>query len=452
MRTIGYPVFLRNSFVREPNGSPIYGVSWDGAESPTLTRTDSSIGMTANAGVDMGAVTNDFDGADIFKDITEVTDDLGNVFVRIPKFYIEKTAVGNARTWRISKRPFGNAYLPYCFRNKSGAILPYVDVGKYNAGLSSGSALTSASGVYPLISKSIVDFRNYAKANGANYHQLDIHIVDLLQTLFIIEFATLNSQAVMYGWANGRYDANDLATLTETGVNRIALLNAKADAFTVGTPIGIGSTQGGNQVCYGRTITSIGVNDDAGSGKRYITFDGEPVNVSTGNFLYNVGWKSGFSSGILAKSGSIGSNSTGKFPCAYRGIENPWGSIYEFVDGVNVNNNQAWVSKYQEDYSSNLFAIPYEQLSYISASADGYISQMGYDSNLPFANFPTNVTGGNYDKYYADYYYQNVGQRIARVGGWYSIPHAGLFSWSLVSDSSAMSVAYGGRLCRKAGG
>ena len=216
--------------------------------SRTLTRTDSSIGMT-QCRCRYGSRTNDFDGADIFKDITEVTDDLGNVFVRIPKFYIEKTAVGNARTWRISKRPFGNAYLPYCFRNKSGAILPYVDVGKYNAGLSSGSALTSASGVYPLVNKNIVNFRNYAKANGANYHQLDIHIVDLLQTLFIIEFATLNSQAVMYGWANGRYEINDLATLTETGVNRIALLNAKAAAFTVGEPIGIGSTHGGNEVC-----------------------------------------------------------------------------------------------------------------------------------------------------------------------------------------------------------
>jgi hypothetical protein len=430
----------------------VFGVSWDGAESPTLTRTDSSIGMTANAGVDMEAVTNDFDGADIFKDITEVTDDLGNVFVRIPKFYIEKTAVGNARTWRISKRPFGNAYLPYCFRNKSGAILPYVDVGKYNAGLSSGSALTSASGVYPLISKNIDNFRNYAKANGANYHQLDIHIVDLLQTLFIIEFATLNSQSIMAGWINGRYSATDLAVLTETGVTRIALPNATAALYAVGQPISVGSTRGGNQVCYGRTITSIGVNDDAGSGNRYITFDGEPVNVSTGNFLYNVGWKSGFSSGILAKSGSIGSNSTGKFPCMYRGIENPFGNVYQFVDGININNNQAWTTKYTEDYASNLFASPYEQLSYISGSADGYVSQMGHDSNLQFLDLPI-VASGEKLKYYSDYYYQATGQRVALVGGnWFLGSAAGLFSWDLSNASSGANVLLGGRLCRKAGG
>jgi hypothetical protein len=432
------------------NIQKIYGVSWDGGESPTLTRTDSSIGMTANVGVDMTPVSNDFDNADIFKEMTDVTDSFGNVFVRIPKFYIEKTAIGSARTWRISKRPFGNAYLPYCFRNATGAILPYVDVGKYNAGLSSGSALTSASGVYPLINKNIVQFRDYAKVNGVHYHQHDVHTQDILQTLFIIEFANLNSQSIMQGWSAGRYVATDLAMLTETSVSKIALPNATAALYAVGQPIGIGSTQGGNQVCYGRNITSIGVNDDAGTGNRYVTFDGDPVNIATGNYFYNVGWKSGFSSGILAKSGSIGSNSTGKFPCMYRGIENPWGNVWQFVDGININNNQAWITKYQEDYASNLFASPYEQLSYISGSADGYISQMGHDSNLQFLDLPIVASDANL-KYYSDYYYQATGQRIAPVGGlWADGARAGLFCWSLGAASSSAGVSIGGRLLRKA--
>jgi hypothetical protein len=398
----------------------------------------------------MTPVSNDFDNADIFKEMTDVTDSFGNVFVRIPKFYIEKTAIGNARTWRISKRPFGNAYLPYCFRNSTGAILPYVDVGKYNAGLSSGSALTSASGVYPLINTNIVNFRTYARNNGSGYQQLGVHVWDILQTLFITEFATLNSQSIMAGWTGGRYTATDLAMLTETGVNRIALPNATAALYAVGQPCSIGTTQGGNQVFYGRNITSIGVNDDAGTGNRYIIFDGTAVNVVTGNYFYNSEWISGFSSGILAKSGSIGSNSTSKFPCMYRGIENPWGNVYQFVDGININNNQAWTTKYPEDYTSNLFASPYEQLSYISGSADGYVSQMGHDSNLQFLDLPVVASGANL-KYYSDYYYQATGQKIAPVGGsWYSGTYAGLFSWPLNSASSSSSVFLGGRLLRKA--
>ena len=195
--------------------SKIYGVSWDGGESPVLTRTDSSVGMIANAGIDANPVSNDFDNAEIFKEITEVTDSFGNEFVRIPKFYIEKTAVGNARTWRISKRPFGNAYLPYCFRHTTGAILPYVLVGKYTANLSDdGTKLESKSGKFPLVNKNIVQFRDYAKANGTGYQQLDGVIVDLIQTLFYVEFATLNSQAIMNGWIYGRSNTADTASVS----------------------------------------------------------------------------------------------------------------------------------------------------------------------------------------------------------------------------------------------
>src|SRR3989304_1643164 len=93
--------------------APIYGASWGGASSPALTRTDAAVGMVAAAGVDAGVVVNSFDNADIYRNITQVTDALGNVFVRIPKFWIEKTAVGAARTWRIPPNPLGNLLPPF---------------------------------------------------------------------------------------------------------------------------------------------------------------------------------------------------------------------------------------------------------------------------------------------------------------------------------------------------
>ena len=72
-------------------GKAVYGVSWNKSSVPTLTRTDDAVGMVAAAGVDAGVVVNDFDTAEIFGEIAEVTDGAGNVFVRIPRFYIKKT-------------------------------------------------------------------------------------------------------------------------------------------------------------------------------------------------------------------------------------------------------------------------------------------------------------------------------------------------------------------------
>jgi hypothetical protein len=121
------------------------------------------------------------------------------------------------------------------------------------------------------------------------------------------------------------------------------------------------------------------------------------------------------------------------------------------VDGVNINENQAWVCRDADDYVSNLFAAPYEELSYINHNGNGYAAEMGLDADLPFAEFPISVTGGADTKYYCDYYYQATGQRIARVGGhWAYGSSAGLSFWRLYYYSSTSSVALGARLLKKA--
>lgn len=419
----------------------IYGVSWNGGSSPTLTRTDASVGMVAAAGVDAGVVTNNFDTAEIFKDITEVTDALGNVFIRIPRFYIEKTAIGDARTWRISKEPFGSAYLPACF-----ASAAYVDVGKYKASLSGANKLESKSGTYPLFGKNIVEFRGYAAANGAGYYQMDIHVVDIMTVLFYAEFATLNSQSIMSGFTTGQYADTHKATVAENAVNRIIVVNAQAALYEVGQTISVGSSQGGNQRFYGRQITSIDVYD---ASNKAISFDGAAVNISVDDRLYNTGAKAGLLDSVVAKSGSIFSNSSGKHPCKYRGIENPWGSMWQFIDGVNINEMRAWVCRTPADYASNLFAAPYVQLSYANINSNGYVVASGLDSSSPFANFPISITGGSDVKYFSDYYYQSTGQRIALLGGsWYNGANAGLSYWYLNVASSYASIGVGARLLR----
>lgn len=429
--------------------SYIYGVQWDKTSNSILTRTDHGANAIVNNGVDSEIVENSMDLSGLFKDFREVADDYGNVFIRIPKIYLKKTDVTEYFSWKASRKKFDGSYLPWCFWDfDNNRELDYVDIGKYKASLSNdGTKLESKSGKYPLINKNIVQFRDYAKANGSEYQQLDIHAMDLLQTLFIIEQATIHSQSKMAGYTSGQYTATHLAIITESGANRIIVPNATAALYEVGQAISIGTSQGGNQIFYGRDITAIEVYD---ANNKAIIFDGTPVNITIGNMLYNTGYKNGFSNNIASSVGSIKSNSSGKHPFVWHGIESLYGDIYQFIDGINIIQNQSWVCKNAKNYASNIFTSPYEKLSYINSNANGYISALGFDVNNPFVQFPVSATGGN-TTYFGDYYYQSTGQYIALVGGFWSYGSvAGLFFWHLSYSSSSTSVYIGGRLLRKA--
>lgn len=430
----------------------VYGVSWDKGPNPVLTRTDKSIGMVANAGIGNQIVQNDFDSTPLFGSIREVTDELGNVFIRIPTLYIKKTDGVGVKSWQVSltKRP--DFYLPWCFWDfQNNRALPYIDVGKYKASKSGANKLESKTNVFPLRKDNIVNFRTFARNNNTGglqgYQQLDAHVVDVLRTLMLVEFANLNIQSIMQGFTAGQYTASHTATVAENGVNRIIVSNATAGTYVVGQPISIGTSLGGDQIAVDRTITSIDVYD---ASNKAIVFDGAPVNIAVGNIVYNSVWKNGFSSGIAASSGSLAAND-GKSPCVYRGIESPFGDMWQFVDGVNINEYQAWVAKNAAQYASNVFASPYEQLGYVNHNANGYVAEMGLDPNNPFAELATSITGADASKYYCDYYSQSTGQRIARFGGsWRHGAYAGLSCWLLDSSSSAADLSFGGRLVRKA--
>lgn len=156
---------------------------------------------TVNIGIGNQVVQNDFDAMPIYKEMKEVTDDYGNKFIRIPKFYIHKENTAGKLAIRISKEPIAGGYLPHCFYDHvANKELPYVDVGKYLGSLTTdGKRLESKTGASPLGQQTITYFRNVARASGSGYQQLDIHVVDVLQCLFYVEFATLNSQSIHPG-------------------------------------------------------------------------------------------------------------------------------------------------------------------------------------------------------------------------------------------------------------
>lgn len=428
----------------------VYGASWAKVDDPMLVRTDDAAGMVAAVGVSGGGpVINDFDQAEIYSEITEVTDALGNVFVRIPKCYIRETDGPGVKTWQVSKRPLAGGYLPWCFWDFANSReLDYIDIGKYPASLDSGNKLASKPGIYPLINVNIVNARTYARNNGPGYQQLDIHVQRLLQVLFYIEFATLDAQAIMAGFSAGQWNDAHRAVVAEAGTNRVVLPNAQANAYLIGQHIGIGTSLGGDQVFYGREILDIQVYD---ASNKALVFSGAPVNIAIDNRVYNVCWPSDFSGWIDASSGSLVSNATGKWPMMYRGIENWYGGLWWWVDGVNILDWQAWVCYNAEDFASNVFVAPYTPLSYANWNANGYVTDMGFDPVNPFAQFPVSVSRSHVG--YRDYYYQAAGARVARVGGplYYGVD-AGPSCWSLNATASSAYAYIGARLVRKARG
>ncbi|ARK28804.1 hypothetical protein [Halalkalibacter krulwichiae] len=307
----------------------IFGIYWNKESSPQMTRTDAAEGLVANVGVDGELVKNDFDRMPIFGEMHEAEDEYGNRFTRIPKFYIQKTGGKNHLIKRVSKTRYPGFYLPWLFWDfEKNEELEYYDHGKYKGSLSADGKLESKFGTIPTVFRNIVQFRNDARNNNdanaglTGYQQLDIHAQDVLETLIHIEFATLNSQSVMQGLVSGAYSDSHTITLTEQGVNRAVVSNATAGQFVVGQSISIGSSRGNTSVVHGRTVTDINVVDES---NQEIVFDGDPIDVTEGNVIWSSGWRNGFSADIAASSGSIGDNTSGRYPCMYRGIESPWG-------------------------------------------------------------------------------------------------------------------------------
>lgn len=433
----------------------MFGALWDKSSDSTLTRTDAAVGLIAEVGVDGEYVRNDFDRMPIWGEAEDVMDEYGNYFVRIPKFYIKKIVGKDFHLTQVSKTRYPGFYLPWVFWDfENNKELDYYDHAKYKASISDdGTRLESKPDKYPLVNTNIAQFRNYAEANNnessgvTGYQQMDLHAHDVLTTLFTVEFATIHSQSVMQGFVSGAYNDSHTATLAEEDTNRIVVSSSAANAFSVGQTIVVGTVRINSNIMSDRTLLEI---NDVDDNNKELVFDGEPANISVGDVVASRGWKTGFSRDILASSGSIGSNTSGRYPCHYRGIESPWGDVYEFVDGININDHQTWVTKDAKDYASNVFAFPYEQVGYVNINQNVWVTEMGYDSNYPFAELPIKGGGGT-STYYADHYYQNPGQRIARVGGYFSFgAHAGLRLWSSSASSSSTSLLLSGRLLKKA--
>lgn len=144
--------------------------------------------------------------------------------------------------------------------------------------------------------------------------------------------------------------------------------------------------------------------------------------------------------------GDTGCNTDGHHACKYRGIENPWGNVWKWVDGITFSGNKVYICLDPTKYKSEDTNPPYVYMGDRSMSS-GYIKKVEHFDKFPLLGYATELGGGE-SIHYCDYYWS--GGTVLRVGGrWDSGSYCGLWSWYGSVSASAAGSTLGGRLCYK---
>ena len=144
-----------------------------------------------------------------------------------------------------------------------------------------------------------------------------------------------------------------------------------------------------------------------------------------------------------------GANTLGSY-MSYRGIENFFGHLWKWVDGINIggatspaDDNKVYVCNNDANFADNTWA-NYTDLGVVLAQSDGYQVTL---EQIARGFLPASV-GGSSSTYITDYYYQNTGWRVAILGGAAHLGAAAGFAyWVLMHSSGPADRYFAGRLC-----
>lgn len=129
----------------------------------------------------------------------------------------------------------------------------------------------------------------------------------------------------------------------------------------------------------------------------------------------------------------------------YRGIENPWGNVSEFIDGINILTQVAYICTEPESYADDT-TDNYKSSGFTTPDS-GFIKELGFSSGFPWALLPDTTGGGSSTTYIPDFVYSSLGEKVLNVGGHItSEQEAGLFFFHAGATSLGKSDKIGARL------
>lgn len=456
-----------------------YGVKFGGSANSgaTVQRLYNAFGLTANVGTDTETATNDFDniypwsgrkrccgywdenGSFVVNayegEPGYITDGSnGEVWVETPLFYYKHTyGDDGSEEIVITSHPIGGFEPSPIHINTDGSLSQKAYTAAYPMAVVDNKP-TSRSGVYTPV-MSLNSGMTNARLMGTKYTTTTTAEQYVKCLLMWVEFATRDIQTKMKGCSALSYSKDHTATVAEDAANRIIISKNYASYYVLGQGIAIGTALGSANVANNRTVTSI---EDYDETNIAISFDGEPVNISVGNVVFAIAWKTGSCDNVLASSGSPVSNTSGKYTCIYRGEETPFGNAFEWISDILFKREGAGTTEdpYSYDiyflkdptkYTSGTITEDYTKLNFQLPTADGYVKKLGFDSRFPWLRIPCEV-GASSSTYYADYYYcPAYAVTAAAVGGyWYSGAFAGPCYWYCLSAPSASNINRRARL------
>ena len=153
----------------------------------------------------------------------------------------------------------------------------------------------------------------------------------------------------------------------------------------------------------------------------------------------------------LGNASGMAEGINGQVSVSYRGRENPWGNMWKWIDGLNIEckgiHQAYWAnSNFKSDTKDN-----YKNCGFTLAKTNGYISAVGYSTENDFMYIPTETLGAS-NRPLNDYYYQNNtfdGFLVARLGGsWTDGSSAGACFLNVANGSGTRYRSIGaGLLC-----
>jgi hypothetical protein len=340
------------------------------------------------------SIMNGFAEGDSISKGTAVLDgSAGQIMVEIPLYYFNHEFADNKHSWAISpvKR---KGFIPhFAFVRPNGTLRSHIYVAAFEGAIGQRGFANDVLTSYNLGTSKLVSAAGYRPVTNGQRS----------------EFRTVSRNRGA-GW-------NQLDWITNWAVQLLMLV--EMESMDSQTAIGNGLTNWGLA-----NVDAFVVN----TANRAVIQTG--WSLRSGNSTVNVNPGDGVVGGYLS----------------YRGIENQYGQIWKWVDGVNYNDGRVYLSNDPAGFADDIATGGgYFDTGLNQPTANGYIRSI-HDS--PYGFIVKSSTGGSASTYIPDQYFYAAGWRVARSGGRVdSGDAAGFAALSANLASSSRDALVGGRVC-----
>jgi len=174
----------------------------------------------------------------------------------------------------------------------------------------------------------------------------------------------------------------------------------------------------------------------------FANWDSQTV-VGNGNTNTSAALSTGGTDSMIYHTGRA-AGTDGQVQVKYRGIEDLWGNVWEWIDGANFNDRASCIctnpANYADDTATNYTAAG------VTLPSSGWTKDIGMSAAFPWAYLPI-TNGGSATTCIPDYVHSNAGWRVLMVGGHCGdATAAGLWCFYAYDTSLTSGAGIGARL------